>query len=189
MISSEVQRIIDGWWMDGYDLEPPNPWLTILYMEALRTKNVLELGISKGRSTRTILYALKSIHKWDECHLTSVDDGVRSWATKITTKWIINSELKEYFTWVERDFFDMPDEWFKDRVFDLIYIDYDNFNDYHEILRKCSLSMVKGSILLFHNVTHFNRASVAFQQFAKSDRFKCDIIQTRYGMGRIEKME
>lgn len=166
-LPKEVQEIID---------KHPivYPFLPRLYFEAKQVKRILELGINVGNSTKTILYANRD----GNGHLWSIDWGVDATTpyyknfTEETVNQIKKLGLDSHFTWVKRDFFNIPEEWFKNNSFDLIWVDVDNFGEkYFELVRNLSLSMHKGSKLMMHNIIVYPESKLALMELTNDGKY------------------
>lgn len=134
-ICKEVRKIIK---------ESTHTHLSYLYLEALKAKTIMEYGLLYGRSTRTLLYGLRD---GKQGHLWNIDWGHHE-ATEQTVKEISKSELAEYFTFIEKDVYKIPDEWFLNHKFDLIYLDIPKGK--HGQIKKCVLSMHRHTKLIVH---------------------------------------
>jgi len=119
--------------------------LSYLYREALKTKRILELGLARGWSTRAMLYGLRDGNKSGKFHLWNIDYGRNSFSGDTTNK-IKESKLGKHFTWIHKNAFEVPDSWFKRHKFDLIFIDI--AGDKTELIRKCTLSLREGGVLI-----------------------------------------
>jgi len=172
-----------------------HPYLRLLYEEAKNAKNILELGIHKGRSTKTILYGCRDGKRG---HLYSIDWGggeEDNNETPQTVNSIKQSELNKYFTWMKIDIRDLADEWFIIHPMDLIFVDLDNNKYYDEIVRKCVLSMHKGSKLLMHNIIIYPQTKRALLN-NKTDKHIYGEILKKYndelgvfGLGILKKVK
>jgi len=178
MIPDEVQEAIDS-----------NPYMKFLYFKALNSRKILELGISKGVSTRVILVACKhnNLGHGNIGHLWSIDWGFEltgkeenPWTSK-TIMEIERLKLSKYHTWIKKDILTIPDSWFKKHKFDLIFIDLDNLGpaNYMEIVRKCGLSMNYGSKLLLHNIEVYSGLRDALMALIKDGNHK-DGVSYKY---------
>lgn len=122
--------------------QPTYQHLPYLYFEAKKARTILELGLRKGYSTRSLLYGLRD---GKQGHLWSIDWG-KNPETPKTVEHIVRSNLAEYFTWIKRDVTSIPDSWFKNHKMDLVFPDVPPAHR-KIFLNKPLLSLSKGSRL------------------------------------------
>jgi len=91
----------------------------LLYQLATKAESIIELGIGWGKSTNSMLWGLKN---GKQGHLWSIDCG--NIHTDEAVAKIKSLDIAKYFTWVKKDFFTIPDEWFKEHKTDLVFIDF-----------------------------------------------------------------
>jgi len=156
-------------------------FIELCYLEAKKVERVLELGVCSGDSTKALLRGLRD---GKQGHLWSIDWG--NIYTAKAVREIRQMGLIKYFTWVKKDFFKIPDEWFKFHPMDLIFVDYDD-EDYFEIVRKCVLSMRKGSKLLMHNIIAYPKSREAIIQIMKNREYHYEEILKNHGLGILIK--
>lgn len=103
----------------GYVIETNSSAHTLyplLYQLATKSKKVLELGIGPAKSSIAILDGLKDGFLW------SIDWG--NVQTRDGVEKIKKLGLDKNFTWIRKDFFSIPDKWFKNHKVDLIFVDF-----------------------------------------------------------------
>lgn len=145
-----------------------NPYykhLSHLYVEAKKAHTILEIGLQGGLSTRSFLCGLRD---GKQGHLWSIDWG-KNPITEQTAEKIKQGNLSQYFTWIKRDLYEIPDLWFKEHPMDLIFLDLTK-NYQLDAIKKCLLSMHKGSkLILLHILLYPVR-----------QKFLRDLDKTRY---------
>lgn len=181
-IPDYIQEIIEDSRHNGY------PIIERLYLEAKKDKKILEMGINTGRSTRAILYGCRD---GNQGHLWSIDWGLiwdgsePNLCTFNTIKTIERLGLSKYHTWVKKNFYEIPDEWFKNNRMDVILVDFDANGNYQEIIRKCLLSMRAESKLMVHNLNVFKSVKEAVLEVVKTGKYNLYEVPERYGLGIV----
>lgn len=172
-VSSEITQEVK----DFVRKTPFYQHLPYLYLEAKKARTILELGLREGYSTRTVLYGLRD---GKQGHLWSVDWGVDP-STAETVRSIQNSELGEYFTWVNRDITSLSDSWFKKREMDLVFPDAGLIEPGKKLLNRYLSSLSKGGRLFLFGV---ERASFrkAFLKELDRSKYRIEAVPSRAGV-------
>jgi len=175
----EVQRLIEqkgNCW----------PYLPLLYEEAKKAETILEIGVGAGRSTKTLLCGCRD----GRGGLLRSIDWNRAPATREAAENIRNMGINKYWDWIQRDFFDMPDEWFTKHPVDLVWIDIGASagRSHYEMVRKCSLSLKTGSRLLLHNICHNPQARQDLFCFIEPGGYEHEERLELNGLGIITKI-
>lgn len=169
------------------------PYLPLLYAEAKKADTILELGVGAGRSTKTLLCGCRD---GKGALLRSIDwNRIRD--PRVAAEEIVYLGLNKHWDWIQQDFFDMPDEWFVSHPADLVWIDIGvSYNGvptspirtHYEMVRKCSLSLKKGSRLLLHNICHNPRAREDLLRFIEPGGYEYEEMRDLNGLGMITKV-
>ena len=165
-----------------------SPYLSLLYGEASKAKNILEVGVLRGRSTRAMLLGCRD---GKEGHITIIDWNKNDLITNVTIPLIKELELLDYLkAWVMMDFYKLPEIWFKQNKFDLILVDIEENNNFDELLLKLNLSAESGTKIYMHNTKEFPRVKSAISKFLKTHplTYSYNELPQKHGMGILYKL-
>ena len=150
-------------------------WLALLYQEAKKAQSILELGIWQGRSTLCLLLGLRN---GNQGSLYSIDD-CRHGYTEETVAYIKRRGFSPYFTWIKKDFFDIPEDWFRNHQMDLVVIDFDEA-DYNVVVDRCLLSLKEGGKLYLRNLGTGRGELEAIRRYNSSQDFELEEVWKGY---------
>lgn len=162
-----------------------SPYYYLLYQCAKETKNILEFGVMRGKSTRCLLFG---IHDGLRGCLYSVDWG-KTWEVKeVAIPEITRLGLMKYWTWIQSEVNNIPYD-FTER-FDLILIDLEfETTDYVELLRKCDVWVTDKGKILVHNIIAFPELKTIIEVFMSrnKDRYDYSEILVKHGLGILSR--
>lgn len=156
-----------------------------LYLQAKKAKDILEFGLRKGYSTKTLLFGCRD---GVQGHLTNID-WWKSGFNQVTVDEIEGMELGKYLTCMKEDILNVPDEWFESHKFDLIFIDSgDDVNAVMDMARKATLSMREESVLLIHNILWNRVHKDAYLSYIQNTNdYGYEEVLVKYGLGILTK--
>ena len=155
---------------------PFHQHLPYLYLEAKKARTILELGIYRGYSTRSLLYGLRD---GKQGHLWSIDWG-KDPDTPRTVENIRSSDLNKYFTWIKRDITSIPDSWFEKHKADLVHADVP-ITPRKRFLNKYLLSLHKGSKMLLFGIER-NPEKTEFLNELDTGKYRLEPISSKRGV-------
>ncbi|GAF82370.1 unnamed protein product [marine sediment metagenome] len=154
--------------------------LKILYSYAVKSKVIVELGVSLGISTRVLLLACKE----GNGHLWSVDIG----SCPPIELWVKKRGLDQYWTFIVMKDLEYAKTW--NKPIDLLFIDTTHTFDQTLKELEAYSSYVKGNIFLHDTKVGMYGVGSAITSFThKHSNWKREEIpKIRYGLARLYKV-